>query len=117
MTASCPLNTQDKLFLVGNKANTCWGATSAALLDPIEQESATTIPLVAQTQSKWRFNGHEVPHAQGYLRIVGLHQLALSQEEFKVPPVHVGQQHHWFLSLLYTDMSDRQQIPGKERNS
>lgn len=53
-----------------------------------------------------------------YLRIVGLHQLALAQEEFKVPPVHVRQQHHRFLSLFYADVGDGEQIPGeREKNS
>lgn len=99
--------------------STCWGATSAVLLlsqgtgECHNHCSGDTNQVPEQTE----VNGHKAPHGRGYLRIVGLHQLALSQEEFKVPPVHVGQQHHGLLSLLYTDMSDRQQIPGRQRNS
>lgn len=47
-----------------------------------------------------------------HLRVVGLGELALAQEELEVPPGHEGQQHHGLLALLRAHVTDGQKVPG-----
>lgn len=64
----------------------------------------------------WCELGASRPKPGTHLRVVGLGQLALPQEELEVPPGHVGQQHHGLFPLLYAHVTDGKEIPGNSRN-
>lgn len=46
-----------------------------------------------------------------HLRVVGLGELALAQEQLEVPPGHEGQKHHGFLAVLRAHVTYGQQVP------
>lgn len=58
-----------------------------------------------------------VPSPITYLWVIGFHQLALSQEELQIAPVHVRQQYYWLFPILYTDVPNGEKVPETKGKS